>query len=278
MGKLSLRIHPLFFVFGLYFAACGKVFSFLAVTLCALLHEAGHAIAAEKRGYKLKMITLMPYGAVISGDINGISYGDEIKVVIAGPLVNLALYLATVASWWLFPETYPFTETAATANLGLFLVNLVPAYPLDGGRLLLCTLSRVLKRKTALKITKAAGIIFAAALAGLFVFSCFYSPNVSLLFFSAFALFGAFGGGADDSYIRIYESVEPSGIKKFKEVKTIAVTENATVKSLYSALDGESLYRIFVYDRRGKLKRIIEPSEVPELIKSKSVYDTLVSR
>lgn len=275
MGKLSVRIHPLFFIFGLYFAACGKVFSFIAVTLCALIHEAAHAFAAEKRGYKLKRITLMPYGAVISGDIEGISYRDEIVVVLAGPLVNLAIYLATVALWWLFPETYPYTETAATANLGLFLVNLIPAYPLDGGRLLLCSLSRAIKRKTALKITKAAGIVFSVALAGLFVYSLFSVPNVSLLFFSAFALFGAFGGGADDTYVRIFESVEPSAIRKFKEIKTIAVTDAATVKSLYSILDGESLYRVFVYDRNGKVKRVIEPDEVSALFKGGSIYDKI---
>ena len=47
---MKFSIHPLFFVFGLYFALTGKVFLFLTATLTALLHEFGHALAAEKLG------------------------------------------------------------------------------------------------------------------------------------------------------------------------------------------------------------------------------------
>ena len=199
---MKITVHPLFFIFGLYFAATGKVFSFAAFTLCALIHELGHARAAEKCGYKLNRITLMPYGAVISGDISGISYKDEIKVVFAGPMVNLALYISIIALWWLFPLTYPYTELAAEANLALFTINLIPAFPLDGGRLLLCTLSLKLKRKTAAAITRTAGIIFSFILLGLFVYSCFFGVNFSLLFFASFIFAGAIHKNPNDGYVR----------------------------------------------------------------------------
>ena len=77
---MKFSIHPLFFVFGLYFALTGKVFLFLTATLTALLHEFGHALAAEKLGYKMNKITLMPYGAVVNGAIGGLSYKDEVSV------------------------------------------------------------------------------------------------------------------------------------------------------------------------------------------------------
>ena len=69
MGKLRIKIHPLFIIFGIYFAFTGKVFSFLTYTLCACVHELGHSLAAEKFGYRLKNVTLMPYGALVSGDM-----------------------------------------------------------------------------------------------------------------------------------------------------------------------------------------------------------------
>lgn len=259
---MKVTVHPLFFIFGLYFAATGKVFSFAAFTLCALIHELGHARAAEKCGYKLNRITLMPYGAVISGDISGISYKDEIKVVCAGPMVNLAIYIAIIALWWLFPLTYPYTELAAEANLALFTINLIPAFPLDGGRLLLCTLSLKLKRKTAAAITRTAGIIFSFILLGLFVYSCFFGVNFSLLFFASFIFAGAIHKNPDDGYIRFYEGLSPLTVKRPKRVKTIAAGTDFTVKKFYSLYDGESLYKIMIYSKKSELLGVFEPHEV----------------
>ena len=55
MGKLKFKIHPLFFIVGIYFVAIGKVFSFLVYTLCALIHELGHSLMAQKCGYTFIM-------------------------------------------------------------------------------------------------------------------------------------------------------------------------------------------------------------------------------
>ena len=51
MGRLKVSIHPLFFIFGLYFALTGKVFSFLIFTLTAVIHEFGHAFVSDRLGY-----------------------------------------------------------------------------------------------------------------------------------------------------------------------------------------------------------------------------------
>lgn len=92
MAKLKITIHPLFFVFGLYFAFTGKVYSFLLSVLCALIHEFGHFLASERYGYKLSRIVLMPYGAVISGDdFSPFRYSDEIMISLAGTDVKLKI-------------------------------------------------------------------------------------------------------------------------------------------------------------------------------------------
>ncbi|MCQ2400222.1 MAG: hypothetical protein MJ072_06925, partial [Clostridia bacterium] len=59
---------------------------------------------AEKLGYRLVNLTLLPYGAVIKGDLKGLNLTDEIKIVLLGPLVNLLLGALTVSLWWLFPD------------------------------------------------------------------------------------------------------------------------------------------------------------------------------
>ena len=192
MARIKITIHPLFFIFGLYFALIGKVFSFLVFTITAGIHEYGHYIASEKAGYKLNRITLMPYGAVISGDLTGLSYVDECKIALAGPLTNAIIALFCVALWWFIPDVYPYTELIVLANTSIAIVNLLPAYPLDGGRFLYATLCLIMKRKTARIIVKGLGLLLSLTLLALFIYSCFTTVNITILFFSLFTLFGVF--------------------------------------------------------------------------------------
>lgn len=277
MGKLRFSVHPLFYLFGLYFAATGKVFSFVAFTLCAVIHEFGHAIVAEKLGYKLLNVTLMPYGAIIGGDTEGLTTKDEILVAAAGPAVNLAIGVAVLALWWIFPESYPYTELAATANFSLFFVNLLPAYPLDGGRVLAACLSLRLGRKKAFRIVRGTGIALSVALLGLFVWSCFGKANLTLLFFSSFCFAGAIGKKKENSYVSVFTAASPNVLKKSREVKTIAVSADYTVKKLLARTDGESLYRVYFYGADGSLVATLEPHELLSLLEKRGLYDRILS-
>ena len=259
---MTFSLHPLFYIFGLYFAFTCKVFSFLTITFCAVAHEFGHALAAERRGYKLKKITLMPYGAVISGETGGM-------------LVNLCAGLSILALWWLFPITYPYTELAATANFSLFFVNLLPAFPLDGGRLLLCLLTKPLGRKKASIITRSVGVFLSLSLLGLFAYSCFTTVNFSLAFFAAFLLFGAIEMRPDDRYIRLIDQLSAENVRKARTIKRLAVKQGFTVKDLYAAMDGASLYEVEIYSQGGKLLRKLTPETLSEELKTKTLKEPL---
>ena len=136
-----VRLHPLFLLLGVWYAVKGELFLFLLNTLVALQHECAHAFAAAKLGYTLRKIVLMPYGAIIDGDLSGISFKDELFVAICGPLCNLLTALFVLALWWLAPTMYAFTDVAYYSSLAIALLNLLPAYPLDGGRILRCLLA-----------------------------------------------------------------------------------------------------------------------------------------
>ena len=134
------RLHPLFLIVGVWYAFTGELFLFLLSALVAVQHECAHAFAAYKLGYKLNAIVLMPFGAVIDGDMKGISFKDEIYVALCGPFCNLITAVFFVALWWFIPTMYAFTDTVFYASLSIALVNFLPAYPLDGGRVLYCLL------------------------------------------------------------------------------------------------------------------------------------------
>ena len=82
-------VHPLFLVLGVYYCFVGRLPVFLLSALVALQHECAHAFAAARLGYRLDRVVLMPYGAVIDGDLEGIGFRDEICVAVWGPLCNL---------------------------------------------------------------------------------------------------------------------------------------------------------------------------------------------
>ena len=193
--KQKIRLHPLCLIVGILSAFTGRLLEYLAAVIAALEHECAHSFAARRYGYSLDKIVLMPYGAVVSGDISGIGRKEEIMVLLAGPLANLCTGLFFVALWWLYPECYPFTDTAARISFSLFFVNLLPAWPLDGGRILRALL-RPIGEKRAKIVTTTFTAVIAAGVLGYFVYTCFSTPAFTALAFSLLLGVGVFGGGA----------------------------------------------------------------------------------
>lgn len=191
--------------------------------IAAIEHECAHAFTARRMGYTLDKVVLMPYGAVISGDIAGISRREEACVCVAGPLANGVTALFFVALWWLYPETYPYTDVAYYVSLSLFLVNLLPAYPLDGGRLLNAAL-RPLGEKTARRICMGVSLATAACVAGYFIYTCFAVPQWTAIAFAVMLAAGCFGGG---SYGRISFSRKKSFARGVEELR-IAISADCT--------------------------------------------------
>ncbi len=270
MADLKITVHPLFFIFGLYFAFIGKVFSFLICTIVALEHELGHYFQSSKLGYKLNKITLMPYGAIIKGETSGLKYIDECKIALAGPLINALTALFFIALWWFVPTLYPYTDLIVFSSLTLAVINLLPCYPLDGGRFLLATLSLFLSRKRAKLIVNALGITFSITLFILFIFSAFTSINLSILFFSLFMLFGVVGGNGENAYVKCYSNYT-GNLKKPKIVKTLAVNGNALIKELYPIIDNNFYYEIKVI-LNDKDFITLNNDEVISLLTEESIY------
>ena len=198
MGGIKFSVHPLFFLFGLFYALTGKILIFIIYTLCAVVHEMGHSFVANSLGYKLNKITLMPFGAVVSGNIEGLKFTDQLKIAFAGPMINLLIAIVFIAFWWIYPISYAYTDIAVEACLAMALVNFIPVFPLDGGRMLLAGLSLSIGEKKAKKTCRVIGVVFAVLLFALFILTLFYQPNVSLLFFSLFVIFGAFNNDKEN--------------------------------------------------------------------------------
>lgn len=260
--KFRLRIHPLFLAAGLVSAFTGDLLLFLAAALAAAEHECAHAFVARRYGFALDKLVLMPYGAVLSGDIAGIGKKQELAVLVAGPLANAVTALAFVALWWLFPETYPYTEAAASVSFSLFLVNLLPAYPLDGGRILHLLLSPLGERR-ANAVCRAVTLLTALGVLAYFIWTCFFDAAWTALVFSVLLAAGAFGGGR---YARMTFSREKSFARGLEERRVVIAAER-TVQDAFRHLREEK-YLVLVLFSGGEFLGELSEEEFLDAVRS----------
>lgn len=174
-------------------AAVGMLALF-AVFACVLLHEYGHALAARRYGIETKRITLLPIGGIAQLERMPEKPREQLVVAFAGPLVNLVL--ATVAfGLHSFSGTLGLTTGASVeaalmflvwVNVAMFVFNLLPALPMDGGRILRAILAMRMRALRATEVAAHVGRFFAIGLGvvGLFV-------NPFLILIAVFVWFGA---------------------------------------------------------------------------------------
>lgn len=272
---MKITVHPLFFLFGLYFALTGKVFLFLNFTLTALFHELGHAVAMERLGYKINKLSLMPYGTVINGAIEGLSYKDEIKVAFYGPLFNLCVCVIFTCLWWLVPNWYPYLESVVFSNLCVFAINLLPAYPLDGGRILSATLSLYISRKKSMLITKIIGLIICALLLALFVYSVIISnTNISILFFALFIGVGSVQKSKENAYVKTFFGRALSS-KSVKECKHLLVSDQVTLKQLIAMTESDCFFTLEITNPSTQRTTRLNYKQSEILLSSYRLYDKI---
>lgn len=170
----------------------------LLIFVCVVLHELGHALAAKRYGINTRGITLLPIGGVASLDKIPEEPRRELFVAIAGPLVNVGiaalLFLFLLLSGFDF---YNFNivdddygrilPSLMVVNILLVLFNVIPAFPMDGGRIFRALLAMKLNRVKATNIAARTGQAFAV----LFTIYGLYKNNIFLIVIAGFVFLAA---------------------------------------------------------------------------------------
>lgn len=148
----------------------------IMVFVCVLLHELGHALVAKRFNVQTRDITLYPFGGVAS-IVSQPSPRGELAIALAGPLVNVVI-AAIIYPWITIPELKQFeTSTEMSLALRLFFTNvalavfnLLPALPMDGGRVLRACLSLCnVKEATMVAARISQALCVVLAIAGLYL-------------------------------------------------------------------------------------------------------------
>jgi Zn-dependent protease/predicted transcriptional regulator len=192
LAGIDIKVHLTFFLivgFGAFqwgssHGARGALFGALLITLlffCVVLHELGHSLVARCFGIQVKQIVLLPIGGVAVMDRNPEKPVHELLIALAGPLVNLliALFLALAFGPTLLagidvqavlskagasPTHTTLVLWLLAANLSLAVFNMIPAFPLDGGRVLRAVLAMFMGFSKATRLATGIGQFLSMAL------------------------------------------------------------------------------------------------------------------
>jgi stage IV sporulation protein FB len=267
VAGIEVRVHITFFLllaFGAWYGshtgpwgALSAVILWLLLFLCVLLHEFGHALAAKAYGIKTADITLMPMGGVARLERMPEKPMEELVVVIAGPLVNLAIAIV-LGGIWLFsgsrfggqilsqaPEISSLLIWLLAANVAMFLFNLIPAFPLDGGRILRALLATQMDYAKATQIAASIGqgLALVLGLIGLF--------NPSYVMLILIAVFIYMGAETESSFVQMRDATIGLPVSSAMVTRFDTLNHRATLDQAIDALLGSSQHEFPVLDDNG---------------------------
>jgi stage IV sporulation protein FB len=224
---IPIRVHVTFLLLLAFFsfseasragAAAGLVSLLFMLLLfsCVLLHELGHCVVARRYGVTITSITLYPFGGIAMLTEIPREPAREIGIAVAGPLVNFVLaavlYVALSA---LNPAWHPhFADLGTdsllgslfTANLMLGLFNLIPAYPLDGGRIFRGLLASRMPYAVATRWAARIGKVFGA----FFVVFGIYNGD---WWFPILGIFLYIGASSEEQATLLHSAIEGLSVK-----------------------------------------------------------------
>ena len=263
---LKVIIKPSFWIFLVVAVVFRQGYFATMYSFAVLLHELAHYVVANRLFYRCKEIQLGIFGAVLYGDFQDVNGVDRIKIALAGPVANLALCLACLALWWMAPATYYYTESFFTANLTMACVNMLPCYPLDGGRVLTGLFEKKLGAK-ALKLTKSFTFALSLILFGVFILSLFWGGNLFSLGLFAVGLFsGVFAHGRETYERTVFSMNKRRFLKRGMEKKTLVFYQNNTLADVAKRMQGNFLYCLEVVDADMITLRCFSVSELEQLV------------
>jgi Zn-dependent protease/CBS domain-containing protein len=262
----ELRVHATFFlllawigaaawIVGGPLAAAVNIAFILVLFACVVAHEFGHALMARRYGIKTPDITLLPIGGLARLERMPEKPGQEIMVALAGPAVNVVIWAVLVfvvgvdtsvdALLAIEDPREGFLARVAVVNLFLVLFNMLPAFPMDGGRVFRAILATQMPRARATRIAARGGQIMAF----LFGFLGLMTGNPLLILIAVFVFIA---GMAESSHVAMQEFGRHQGVRDAMITSFEYLTEESTLNEAANTLIRTTQHEFPVLDHRGR--------------------------
>lgn len=190
---MRVRIDLKIFIFLILFYLTNQIEIYLTIMFFCIIHELGHIIVGLILNQKPEKLEIMPYGLTISFKVNPDDLNLKIKkgnilelkkiiIALAGPIVSLSL---SIIFTWVEP-LYITKQDAVYSNILILLFNLIPLYPLDGGRILKGVLHIEFGNKVAKKLINKISNIAMILLTIACSIAVYYFKNIAIFLICVF--------------------------------------------------------------------------------------------
>jgi len=232
----------------------------LALFLCVVLHEYGHALTARRYGIRTRDITLYPIGGVARLERMPDKPIEELWVALMGPAVNVVIAAVLFVYLFLTGGLVPLTELSITSgsflarlmvlNIWLVLFNLIPAFPMDGGRVLRALLALRMEyvRATQVAASIGQGIAFIFGFIGLFT-------NPFLLFIALFVWIGA---SQEASMVQVRDSISGIPVTRAMQTDFRTLAPDDRLSQVVALILSGSQHDFPVVDATGRIAGILD--------------------
>lgn len=272
IAGVTLKVNLLFLILCMVYVYLGMLISIVVIIASLLLHELAHIMVAFSIGIKIEEIEILPFGGQAKmDDFTGLQPEREIYTALAGPVLSLSL----AGFFYFLPHLH--TDVSAMlfmkVNLLLGLFNLLPALPLDGGRVLRAVLSKRSGFKNATRQAAAAGKLLAVGLVGTGIYySLTDVSGANLVFLGLFLYWAARNEAKLLNYAFMRYLVNKKGLlarNGYLDSQQIVSRSDTLIKELLSLSVPNRYLLVVVVDEREQVRTIKGEAELIECLLEK---------
>jgi stage IV sporulation protein FB len=258
----NIKIHPLLWLVVTFAVLTARFLEVLMLFFIILIHELGHVLAATFFSWRIKQITLLPFGGVAEMDEHGNRpLAEEAFVILAGPLQHLWLVGAAFCFYQFSLISPEHFSLFLNFNVMVLLFNLLPIWPLDGGKLVLLLLSYMkpfpVAHRHTLAISLAVAVLFSA-------YTLWMMPtNLNVWIIMAFLLFSLYREWKQQRYVFMRFLLERYYGKKsdLRMLRPLKVKEDERVVDVLERFCRGCKHPIII-EENGKEKGMLDENEI----------------
>lgn len=262
-GRMHITMDPLLLAVFIPAAVFGYFWAMLAGLAAILFHEMCHVLAAKAFGMRTTRVSLTPFGGMAAMD-SAPTPATAFFIALSGPLANLLMAQILLLMYNVSPS--PVLSMLIIANLAVGLFNLLPAYPLDGGRMLHVLLTPVLGMERARRFCCATGLLLGGAILVYAVVGAIATHiiNISFLLIGSLLMFLSYKQMKTDVYTAMKQSQ-----RKRKRVRTrpigarqVAASEQAPAMELLHTLKQGQYMTAYVLDDGMNVRGVLDETQI----------------
>lgn len=258
---MRIKINVSFILFLFISIYLGFWQSALIIFLSVLLHELGHSMIARLFNIQVLEIQLYPFGGIAYTE-NISKYGGRIEllVALAGPIISMLIAVA----FYFFGKQLSLSITIIKYNMALFLFNLIPALPLDGGSIIRNLLLSRYSYKNATKLMTRSGKILSILII-LYNISLLLNGKITISYMTAafFIFIGALKEEKNCSYIYLLNRNNKK-VKRLHNlhVRQLNVSGETYIRSVVEQFSPGNICRVMIYNEKGELVKELSEADI----------------